>query len=105
MSEISDMYRDMREHTQSVRQKRAHKTARLLKKAQSLARQNGIELLAHTRYHFQLRHGDSLWNIYPTSRRIYVDAAHKDNTPFLKLTRHWSIVDAVEAAIEAVKGK
>ena len=103
MSEMGDTFRAWREHKQQERQNRAGKNASLLRQAQLLAQEAGFELVAHTHWHYQLKGpGKRMWNLYPSNQRIYVDNAHRDTTPFLTVGHGWTLLSAVQAAINAV---
>lgn len=99
MSELGEMYRDWRKHKQGMRRRRGKENDKVLDEALELAKEHGLQLSTPTPYHYQLRSGKALWNIYPTGGHIFVDEPHKKNTPYLKLPPRWTVLDVVKAAI------
>lgn len=83
---------------------RASTSERTFEDAQVLAMSNGMRLGNPSDGCYQLRHDARGWiiNIYPRrnghSARMYHDPNHRG--PFLKLPENWTILDAVQAAID-----
>jgi hypothetical protein len=71
--------------------------------ARQLAEEAGLTLMAQTETHCQLiyQHDGQHWiyNLYPTTRKVYPDPHHKG--PFLRVGKRWTLTDVVRAAIEA----
>ena len=104
MSDIADYFRDVkRDRQRRGDQNRTRASADAITAA-TLAEDSGMTLTAHTAAHYQLRRGDAMWNLYPGNQRIYVDAAHRKKTPFLRLPRSpWTLLDVVRAAVDTLK--
>ena len=73
--------------------------------ARRRAEANGMALSMPSKGHYQLRHASRHWiiNLYPRrsggNPRVYHDCHHRG--PVLRLPRHWTLLDAVQAAIDA----
>ena len=84
-----------------------NKSMAIFEEAQKLAAANGFELARRSSpWHFTLTYKIRaytkwLYNIYPSNQRIYVDPNFKG--PFLKLTKPWTLLEVVNAAISQVK--
>lgn len=70
--------------------------------AQDLARENNWRLFRCSDIHFKLTCGNWIYHLYPSNQRIYADPTHHRG-PFLNVTRPWTFLDIVEAAIEKLK--
>lgn len=69
--------------------------------ASKLASQAGMTFVKHSEIHYQLR-GKTGWvlNVYPGNRRIFHDRNHL-RPPYLKIQSDWTLIDIVNAAIDA----
>ncbi len=87
------------------RRKRAHLQASedVFDEAVELARESGSCSLQQMPggYHFQLfcygENHDHIYNLYPSTQRIYADPKHRG--PFLKVKMPWTVLDVVKAVV------
>lgn len=73
-----------------------------------LAEQHDMVLTQHTDIHFSLtgqtkRGGTWRLNIYPSNQRLWSDTNYRG--PFLMVTRPWTLLDVVQAAINQTEKK
>lgn len=95
---------DWEEHKSELKKQKEQNHQRsmeVLEQAKELARENGFSLIRHSPWHFALVYKRWIYNIYPANQRIYVDPKRKG--PFLEVTRPWTLLDVVTAAICAAK--
>lgn len=81
---------------------------RLFEQAKKLAEANGFELNKRSPWHFSLKYKVRgytkwLWSLYPSNQRIYTDPHYRG--PFLKLTKPWTLLDVVCAAMREAKAE
>lgn len=75
--------------------------------AKKLARDNSLELVQHSQWHFSLtrcKNGERKWrrNIYPSNQRIWWDKKC-GQAPYLNLPVPWTLLDVVKEAVKLLK--
>lgn len=66
-------------------------------KAQELARLNGARLLKCSTWHFKLKVCQSIYHLYPSNQRIYIEPNNKG--VFLNVPHPWTFLDVVARAL------
>ena len=88
-----------REHRAEEIVVRLMANSNVLDEAVQLAKSNALLLRKHSDFHFSLtRLGQWRINLYPSNQRVYPKSK---NAPFLKLPFDWTVLDAVNTAIES----
>jgi len=111
MTEMGQLYQEMRDYRRDrrfrerVAKDRRELAVEMFEDAAGIAEQAGLSLVQRTQAHYHLLPADGSWliNLYPGNQRIYHD--RNKPGPFLRLARDraWDLIDAVEAAITALK--
>ena len=105
MSDIGEMYRQMKQERQrDGERRRAQAAIEYVTAARLAGERGGLKLTQHSDTHYTLvRPLPHHWRIelYPGNQRIYRSLG---GAPFLKMPqwREWTLRDAVEAALAAI---
>lgn len=101
MSEVGDMWRDVRDERFAAKLSRRSMEAETFDSLAKYAREVGLELKQCSQSHYQLTCQDPAWllNIYPGNRRLYWDPNRRG--PFLKVEEPWCIRNVIIAATKA----
>lgn len=104
MSDMTETFRAMKEEHAALRGRRVLRAAATFPRARDLARRHRLSLRQCVPgVHYQLRVGDALYNLYPSTQRIHIDRRHRG--PRLDLPRPWGLLCAVRAAVQAQEAK
>lgn len=98
MGDMADDFRAWDEAKKKASRKRRERAWTAFDAAKKRAADAGLRLTRHSEQHYQISDGAWIINLYPGNQRIYADPKRR-RAPFLELKRPWSLMDAVEAAI------
>lgn len=96
---------DLQKSIKQRKQRNIQASVDVFDEAFALAYANGF-VLERKRgcYHYQLtwfggeEDEEYIYNLYPTTQRIYADPHHRG--PFLNLKKPWTVLDVVKAAVK-----
>lgn len=103
MSEIGEIFSDMKLITRETNQDRVRKFVASFEPASKLAREHGMRLTNPSEGCYQLRRFDPDWiyNLYPKPNsdnpRVWIDPNRRG--PFLTLPEQWDLLDAVKSVL------
>ena len=97
MSDIGDLYRELRKERQQAGAERAARAADDYEAAVHAALAGGWSLMQHGDQYNLTGPGGELYQLYPSNQRVYRPKGKPGR--FLKLPAPWSLIDAVAAAI------